>query len=119
MQIFRKEGCVIHVYKTFTRPASAWIDYGQTAYYIKPAEMDMFRFDPERALMTMIHKVNKGKCRCSKCGWEGNRSEFKRGLMADILCVACSEDYTQQIETDIKTGNHCLKCGEPRSICTC
>ncbi|MFA5306055.1 MAG: hypothetical protein WC365_01260 [Candidatus Babeliales bacterium] len=110
--------CIIHV-SDDKKDVSAWIDKGSSAWYIKPTEKDMYRFDPERALKFMHHKVMKGVARCSKCGWEGAKSEFKFGQFAELLCVACIEDRVKQVEEDLKTGNVCRICRRPRSICCC
>lgn len=109
---------IIHV-DDDKKDARAWIDKGSTSWFIRISEKDMFRFDPERALKFLQHKVNKGIARCSECGWEGQRSEFKYGHMAALLCVACIEERIKQVENDKKTGNICRLCKKPRSICTC
>jgi ribosomal protein L37AE/L43A len=118
-EIYKNDECTIHVETEGTKRIFAWVDDGQTAFYVRPSEIDMFRFDPQRALQFMRHKIKKGIYRCSHCGWEGKREEFIRGHFAALLCVACNDDYHNRIATDIKTKNLCHKCGEPRSICSC
>ena len=110
--------CVIIV-QADKKEVKAWTEKGSASWFIKPAEKDMFRFDPEKAIRQMQRKVNAGLGRCSRCGWEGKREEFKFGYMAAILCVACIAEDIKETENDIKTGNICLKCHQPRSRCTC
>lgn len=113
------EDCVIIV-QNDKKEVKAWTAKGSNAWFIKPTEKDMFRFDPEKAIRHMQHKVNDGIQRCSRCGWESKQAEeFKFGYMAAILCVACITDDIKETENDIKTGNICLKCRKPRSRCTC
>lgn len=112
------EDCVIIV-QNDKKEVKAWTAKGSNAWFIKPTEKDMFRFDPEKAIRHMQRKVTAGIGRCSRCGWEGMKSEFKFGYMAAILCVACIADDIKETENDIKTGNICLKCRKPRSRCTC
>lgn len=96
---------------------SAWIN--NISFYIRPAERDQFRFDPELAIMKMRHIDERGMIRCSGCGWEGKREEFTSGHMAELLCVACKESLNEVVENDIKTGNLCRLCKKPRSMCVC
>lgn len=117
--IYKKNECVIHVDKSLSEPVSAWVDNGQTAFYIKQSEKDMFKYDPERALMFMSHMVNRGIRRCSRCGWEGKKEEFRHGHMAELLCIACCADDAETYKKDIQTGNICRICGQPRSRCCC
>ena len=118
MTRFDLEDCVIIV-SNDKKDVKAWTESGSASWYIKPTEKDMFRFDPERALGHMRHKVLAGIGRCSRCGWEGKKEEFKFGHMAAILCIACIADDIKETENDIKSGNICLKCRMPRSRCTC
>lgn len=110
--------CVV-VVSSDKKSVSAWVDGGSISFYIRPSERDMFRFNPEQAVMFMQHKCIAGIYRCSKCGWEGKRDEFKYGHMAELQCVACIKDFIEQVENDKKTGNICRLCKKPRSICTC
>lgn len=112
------EDCVIIV-QADKKEVKAWTENGSASWFIKPYEKDMFRFDPKKAIRQMQRKVNAGIGRCSRCGWEGMKSEFKFGYMAAILCVACIADDIKETENDIKIGNICRKCRQPRSRCVC
>ena len=84
---YRTEDCIIQVSpdKQF---ALAWVNSGAYQWFIKKNELDMYRFDPRRALYHMKHLIQKGTYRCSRCGWEGPRSEFVASSNK-LLCVAC------------------------------
>jgi hypothetical protein len=115
---YRKGGCVILVH-TNGKGVAAWTNNGGNSFFIRPAEKDLFRFDPNRALSFMLHKERKGIVRCSRCGWEGKADEFIHGYMSEVLCVACNKDSTEECERDIATGNICRLCKKPRSSCVC
>jgi hypothetical protein len=115
-EMITKGRCSIFVTED-KKTVMAWIN--GISFFIRPAERDQFRFDPNRAIMKMIHIDNKGHMRCSKCGWEGARSEFACGHMAELLCVACVVTASEETANDIKTGNICRMCKKPRSMCVC
>lgn len=115
---YELEDCIIMV-SNDKKTVKAWTARGSAAWYIRPTEYDIYRFDPKRALAMMRHKVLANIGRCSRCGWEGPKEEFKYGHMAAILCVACIEDDKKDVETDIKTGNVCRICKKPRHLCNC
>jgi len=115
---YERDGCIIMV-SNDKKDVKAWTDGGSSSWYIRPMEKDMYRFDPKRALAFMRHKVIAGIGRCSRCGWEGKKEEFKFGHMAAILCVACIADDIKAVDEDIKTGNICRLCKKPRHLCVC
>jgi len=104
----------------FSTSWHAWRNHGSTSWPLTDDDIDEANRNPWRLVIKLWMLEKQGYFTCTRCRRTFEKDDnYNICLFADMMCDTCYNHHLEFVEHQRKTGDICLLCGKPRSICHC